>query len=100
MLRRRRLGGQEMYEIVDVHGGCSGVPVWMTEEHWRSLKVSPRAQVALKALREVQGLLESLKNSSNESEEVSFRGVSDAKSKTKAITTESANTQRQSQKRG
>jgi len=72
-----------MYEIVDINGGCSGVPVWMTEAHWRNLELSSRSRVALRALREVQGLLESLKKASSESEELSLEGVSDANSKTK-----------------
>ena len=75
-----------MYEVVDVHGGCTGVPVWMTEAHWRNSKLSTRPRVSLQALRQVQGLLESLKDSSNESEELSFGGVSDANGETKTST--------------
>jgi hypothetical protein len=41
--RRRKQGGQEMYDTIDVHGGGAGVPVWMTEPRWRNLRVVRRA---------------------------------------------------------
>ena len=88
-----------MYEVVDVHGGHSGVPVWMTEDHWVELKLLPSPRVSLKALRAVQGLLESLKKTSNERKELSFEGVSDANSETENATTKQGNTEKPNQAR-
>lgn len=73
-----------MYDVVDIRGGCTAVPVWMTEPRWSNLKLSSRPVVVLKALREVQSLLKSLKNTSNESDALSLEGVSYANSETES----------------
>gem|GEM_PF-3832074 len=46
-----------MYDTIDVHGGSVGVPVWMTEHRWRSLRVIERAILPVEALRELRELL-------------------------------------------
>ena len=63
--RRRKRGGQEMYDTIDVHGGSAGVPVWMTEPRWRNLRVVERAILPVEALRELRELLLSQKSCLN-----------------------------------
>jgi hypothetical protein len=46
-----------MYDIIDVHGGSVGVPVWMTEPRWRSLRVVERAMLPVEVFRELRELL-------------------------------------------
>jgi hypothetical protein len=81
-----------MYEVVDVHGGRSGVPVWMTERCWVNFEVLSSPRVSLKALRAVTSLLESVRKASDESDELSFEGVGDEKSKAKSLTVKMGDT--------
>ena len=87
MLFRRRYHGEEMYQTVDVHGGHTGIPVWMTEACWQNLKLSTSPRVSLKAIQEIQSLLKSLKSLSSESSKLSSEGLNDAKSKAKSSAT-------------
>jgi hypothetical protein len=54
-----------MYDVIDVHGGSAGVPVWMTEPRWRNLRVVERAILPVEALRELRELLLSQKSCLN-----------------------------------
>ncbi len=56
-----------MYDIIDVHGGSAGVPVWMTEPRWRSLRVVERAILPVEVFRELRELLLSQKSCLNAS---------------------------------
>lgn len=63
--RRRKRGGQEVYDTIDVHGCSVGVPVWMTERRWRSLRVIERAILPVEVLRALRELLLSQKSCLN-----------------------------------
>jgi hypothetical protein len=54
-----------MYDTIDVHGGSVGVPVWMTERRWRSLRVIERAILPVEVLRALRELLLSQKSCLN-----------------------------------
>jgi len=46
-----------MYEVLDVHGGHSGIPAWMTEPRWRGLQIASRPRVSRAVLNSLRGLL-------------------------------------------
>jgi hypothetical protein len=74
VLRMHRRGGQECFDVLDVHGSPMGLPAWMTERRWRALQLASKPIVPLAVLRSVRGLLTSLKSASNESRNPSFEG--------------------------
>ena len=86
--------------MVDIHGGCSGVPAWMTENRWKELKLSPAPRVSLKALKEVQALLESVKTLSNGSNKLSLEGVNDANSEAEMSATKQGSSEKPDQEGG
>jgi hypothetical protein len=77
VLRRRKHLGGEVYEVIDVHGGHSGIPAWMTEPRWRELQVASRPRVSRAVLHSLRGLLNTLNSGSNGSEQLSFEGGGD-----------------------
>lgn len=77
VLRRRKHWGEDMYDVVDVHGGHGGIPAWMTEPRWRELRIASRPRVAREVLHAIRGLLNALNSGSNGSKKLSFEGGSD-----------------------
>jgi hypothetical protein len=65
VFRKLKRGGQEMYDALDVHGSCSGIPVWMTQPHWKDLGLAEGPHVPLIVLRNLRALLASLRSVSN-----------------------------------
>ena len=80
VFRRRKRGGQEMHEVLDVHGGHSGIPVWMTEPRWRELQIASRPRVSRTVLHSLRGLIHGLNSASNVSEQLSLEGGGDERS--------------------
>lgn len=68
---------EEVYEVIDVHGGHRGIPAWMTEPRWRGLQMASRPRVSRAVLNSLGGLLNALNSGSNGSERLSFEGGSD-----------------------
>ncbi len=60
VFKKLKRGGQEMSDSVDIHSSCSGIPVWMTQAHWKELRLANRPQVPLLVLRNLRALLASL----------------------------------------
>ena len=54
-----------MYDAVDVHGGCSGIPAWMSQPHWKELRLAHSPHVPLIVLRNLRALLDRLRSVSN-----------------------------------
>lgn len=77
VLRQRKHWGEDMYDVIDVHGGHSGLPVWMTEPRWRELRIASRPRVTREVLHSIRGLLNMLNSGSNGSKKLSFDGGSD-----------------------
>ena len=71
VFRKLKRGGQEMYDAVDIHGSCSGIPVWMTKAHWKELRLANRPQVPLLVLQNLRALLASLRSVCNGPEDSS-----------------------------
>jgi hypothetical protein len=65
VFRKRKRGGQELYDAVDVWGGSTGIPVWMTEARWKDLRVTEQPCVPLSVLQNLRTLLASLRSVSN-----------------------------------
>jgi len=57
-----------MYDALDVHGGSTGIPVWMTEPQWKKLLIAKQVKIPLNFLKELSMLLASQKYCSIESE--------------------------------
>ena len=55
--RKRKRGGQEMYDSLDMHGGSTGIPTWMTEPHWKELRITDQPQIPLKIFQKLHALL-------------------------------------------
>jgi hypothetical protein len=88
-----------MYEVLDVHGGHSGIPVWMTEPRWRGLQIASQPRVSRAVLNSLRGLLNALNSGSNESEQLSFEGGGDEGSKAMRAATVPAGLQEENQRR-
>src|SRR2546428_9183185 len=70
LLRRHKRWGQEMYGVLDVHGGHSGIPAWMTEPRWRGLQIASRPRVPRAVLNSLPRLLNIIIGHSISSERV------------------------------
>ena len=57
-----------MYDALDVYGGSTGIPTWMTEPHWKNLTIAKRVKIPVNFLKELSMLLASQKSCSNGSE--------------------------------
>ena len=91
--RRCKRGGQAMYDALDVHGGSTGIPAWMTESRWKELRVGDRPSVSLQILQELRALLASLHPASNEDERVhGGHGDENTQTKNACATTETEHT--------
>ena len=62
MYRKCKRGGEDMYDALDVHGGSTGIPTWMTELRWKDLRITDRPNVPLQILERLSMLLFRAKN--------------------------------------
>ena len=54
-----------MYDTLDVHGGSTAIPTWMTEPHWKDLRITDQPKVPLQILQKLHALLKSQSFCSN-----------------------------------